>query len=270
MKTVLSILFCFWSVFAHADTPTFDNLSDDDFKSISKDFSALFLHTSVTPPTPLGKVFGFEAGLIAGAAKIPDIEAISKRFDPSMNLSTAPYAVLYGAVSVPMGFTFETNILPKTTVSGLDLQHYSLGAKWTITDNFLEFLPFALAVKAYYSQSKVGFEQTETAPIASTVHVNFDDTMTGADLLMGWDFPILQPYVGAGYVTANSKLASHADLDPTYSMFADNVSQSKKTDVSSLRLTAGVQFNLALMKLGLEYNRVFDTDRAALKIAFGF
>jgi hypothetical protein len=271
MKKIISLLVTLLLVqTARADKPQFDNLSDSDLDTIAKEFSAVFLHTSVTPPASLGKIFGIEAGLILGAAEIPGIEDISKRYDPNTDLPYAPFATLFGALSVPFGITIEANLLPSTKVGGLELQSYGLAGKWTLTEDLLTALPFNLAVKGYFSQSKINFEQNVTTPIPSNVDVDFETNMMGADALIGLDWIVAEPYVGVGFVKSSSELSAVAALDPSYSVFADNTSRSKKTDVTSARLTAGCEFNLTLLKLGLEYNRVFDTNRAAMKISFAF
>lgn len=254
-----------------ASTPTFDDLSDADFKTVAEEFSALFVHTSVTPPTSLGKVFGVEAAVIAGAAAIPGIEAISKRVDPTIDIPYAPFAMLYGAVSVPFGITVETNLLPELNVGDLDLSHMGLGVKWSITDQFFSDLPFDLAIKTFYSKSEIGFSQTiNTGGPAVNVDVGFENKMHGAELLLGWDFFIVQPYIGGGFVSSSSELRGVAAADPSYSLFVDDVSESKKTTVSSARWIAGCQFNLAVLKTAIEYNNVFGNNRVAVKLGVSF
>lgn len=273
MSRLFYILFFYFFVSANAiaETPTFDDLSDADFDTIAKDFSGLFVHTSATPPTSLGKIFGVEAAVIAGAAEIPGVESISKRFDPTVDIPYAPFAMLYGAVSVPMGVTIETNLLPETDVDTLSLKHLGLGVKWSVTDVLFENLPFDLAIKTFYSNSEIGFTQTvTTGGPAVSVDVGFENKMHGLEVLLGWDAMIVQPYVGAGYVASKSDLRGVASADPSYSLFIDNVSQSKSTSVSSARFIAGCQFNLALLKTSVEYNNVFGNNRLAVKLGVAF
>lgn len=269
MKSYFLLIAFFWGTVSFASTPTFDNISDDDFKTITKEFSAMFIHTSATPPTSLGKVFGIEAAVIAGVAEVPGIEEISKRVDPSTDLPYAPFATLFGAISIPYGVTVETNLLPSMDVSGLKLSHYGAGVKWSVSDVFFSSMPFDLAIKTYFSKSELGFSQTLTSPPAS-VAVDFENNMFGAEALFGVDVIVAQPYVGFGYVRSSSELTGVAAGDPSFSLFADNISQSKKNDVKSSRLILGCQFNLTLLKLSLEYNRVFDTNRLAAKLGFAF
>jgi len=267
MKYLLVFLFLLANP-AVADEPTFDNLSDEDLELITQEFSAMFVHTSATPPTALGKVFGIEAGIIASAVKSKSIEEISKRVDSNAEVPFLPSAVIFGAVSVPYGFTIETNILPEVELSGLEASHYGAGVKWSLTDNLLPDLPFDLAVKTYYSKSEVSFNQV--IPGSGQVDVGFENSMYGADVLFGLDLVAIQPYVGAGFVNSDSEIDGTAAADPSYSLFLDNVSRSKKSSAESMRLTAGCQFNLTLLKLTAEYNRVFDRDRLSVKLGLAF
>lgn len=269
MYKIILTLFLVSPLAKASDTPTFDNLSDSDFKTIAKDFSSLFIHTSATPPTSLGKIFGVEAAAIVGAAQVPGIESISKRVDPTAKIPYAPFAFIYGAVSIPMGVTIETNLLPQVKVSGFEMSHYGAAIKWSLVDSILPNLPFDLAIKTYYSKSKLDFTQFIPSP-ATTVNVGFDNSMFGAETVFGVSLPLLQPYAGIGYVNSQSDLSGIAQTDPSFSMFADNVSKSKKTSVSSARYIVGCQFNLANLKTTLEYNNVFGNNRLAAKVGFAF
>lgn len=267
MKILILVFVLIIPTFSFADTPTFNNLTDQNVESVAEDFSTLFVHTTVAPPRSLGKIFGIEAAVIAGLAEIPGIESLSKQADPSSDISLAPFAWLYGAVSVPFGITVEANLLPEMEVGDIDLQHYSLGAKWSITDVLLtDVLPFDLAVRASYSTS--GIEYTQRLG-GNSVNVNFDNNMFGLDALAGLDLLVVEPYVGLGMVNSDSDLEAFAPGFPAVSIFADG-SRSKSKSVSSARIIAGCQFNLALLKLGLEYNHVFDNSRYAAKVGFAF
>lgn len=269
MKKMFILLLILSSKTWAASTPSFDNISDADFETIAKEFSGLFMHTSATPPTSLGKVFGVEAAMIVGAAEVPGIEAISQRIDPTVDLPYAPFAFLYGAVSVPYGITIETNFLPKVDVQDFEMQHYGLGIKWSLLDSALPDLPFDLAVKTYYSRSELNFSQTIPSP-STVVDVGYENNMFGFETIFGLSLPLVQPYAGIGYLTSKADLSGVAQADPSYSLFVDNVSQSKKTTVNSSRLIVGCQFNLAMLKMTLEYNRAFEINRLAAKVGFAF
>ncbi|MBY0385602.1 hypothetical protein K2X05_10645 [bacterium] len=269
MKQMILLIFIFSPSLWAASTPSFDNLSDADFKTISEEFSGIFVHTSATPPTSLGKLFGVEAAMIAGAAEIPGIEQISKRIDPTIKAPYAPFAFLYGAVSVPFGITIETNLLPQIDINDFEMSHYGAGVKWSLVDSILPNLPFDLAVKTFYSKSKLGFTQTIPSP-TTVVDVGFENNMFGVETVLGISLPMIQPYAGVGYVTSHSELRGVAQADPSFSMYLDGVSQSKKTTVESMRYIVGCQFNLTALKITLEYNRIFDNNRIAAKLGLAF
>src|SRR5690349_1218706 len=98
---------------AHAAGPTFQNLSDEDFKNVVKDMSANFTHTSVSGAAPLGDIWGFEIGLVGGVTKTPELNKFAKEVDPSTSLEQIPHAEILGVVSVPLAITGEIGIVPK-------------------------------------------------------------------------------------------------------------------------------------------------------------
>ncbi|MBY0315849.1 MAG: hypothetical protein K2Q26_10040 [Bdellovibrionales bacterium] len=265
LYSILSIAAFLFISQAGADTPTFDNLSDGDLETIAKDFSSIFVHTSASPPT--ASIVGIQAAVVAGAAEVPGIREISRRVDPNSDIKYAPFAFLYAGVGLPLGFNLEANILPQMKLSGFELSHYSGAVRYSLTDELLPVLPFNWSVRTFYSKSAIKFDQY-IAP--GTVNVDFDNNMLGVETIVGVDLLFVEPYAGIGWVTSNSELEGNSTVDPAFSMYADNVSRSKKSTVDSARLIAGVQFNLTIIRLGLEYNSVFGNSRYALKLGFAF
>lgn len=263
IKTIFFIVAMIIALPTWASTPTFSGLTDADMKTISQEFSAIFVHTSASPPTK--SLLGVEVSLLAGVTSVPGIKAISQRVDPSTNVNYAPYAMLYGAVGIPMtGLTIEANILPSVTNSGFKLSHYGGAVRYSLTDSILPMLPFNLSLRSFYSQSTMDFnEYVNPANIA----VNFKSSMFGVESLFGLNLIVVEPYAGIGYVTSSSTLKGTSN--PVAPIFADG-STSKSTSVNSTRLIGGVQFNILMLKLGLEYNRVFNTDRYIFKAGLAF
>lgn len=259
------VILFFFTQSLHAGAPTFDNLTDADMTTIAKEFSSLFVHTSVSPPTK--SLLGVQAAIVGGVAATPGIHDISKRIDPNSNINYAPFAWLYAAIGLPAGFTAEANILPSFKSNGLELSHYGGALRYSLTEQLLPMLPFDLSVRTFYSQSKIAFTQY-IAP--GTVNVDFSNKMMGAEALFGVNLLFVEPYVGMGFVRSNTELVGASTVDPTFSMFVDNVSRSKATSINSSRVIAGLQFNLTILKIGLEYNNVFGTNRYAAKVGIGF
>ncbi|MCJ8275798.1 MAG: hypothetical protein HRT44_12250, partial [Bdellovibrionales bacterium] len=138
MKFLFLIITFFFSLNLWAQVPTLDSISDEDLGIVVKEFAANFVHTSATPPTSLGKVFGVEAAMIIGGTESPGVESISQQVDPQSEVKYIPHAWLLGGVSVPYGVSIELNVLPELDIEGLEMRHTSAGLKWSITDQFFK------------------------------------------------------------------------------------------------------------------------------------
>ena len=119
MKYLLFISFYLFSSHLLAQSPTFDNISDADLEAVVKEFAGGFVHTSATPPTSLGKVFGAEVAAVAGVMESTAVERISQEFDPDFEFAYLPHAWLLGGFSVPYGVSVEVNFLPDLEIEGL-------------------------------------------------------------------------------------------------------------------------------------------------------
>ena len=257
----------------YAQVPSFDSMSDEDLDLVVKEFASNFVHTSATPPTSLGKLFGVEAAVIVGATESPGIEQLSKQVDPSSDVPYIPHAWLLGGVSIPYGVSVELNVLPELDLGDLKMSHTSVGLKWSVTDQFFKNLPFDWAVRTYYTKSEISYQQTvsnPSFPATSNVNVSFENTMIGGDTLIGFDLSVIEPYVGLGFVSTDGELSGVAATSTPYSLFDDLTSRSKSSKQSSERIIAGCQFNLALMSVGLEYTRVFSINRLSAKLGLKF
>ena len=146
----------FLHVFAAA--PSFVNLSQDDLDTIVKDLGGLHAHTSVSPASSLGKIFGVEAGVIVGAAQVPGVEALVRESDPTADASALPHAGILAAVSVPLGFKFELAFVPEREMGDVDFKYTAAALQWTMTDTLFP-LPLDLAFKLHHTTAELGFTQ---------------------------------------------------------------------------------------------------------------
>src|SRR6185437_8257330 len=96
-----------FSSVSRADTPVFENLTTDDYKNVVRDISSAWSYTSVSGASSLGRLFGFEVGLVAGGGDSPKIHDLSKQADSNLDISELPSAGVYGALSIPFGLTAE-------------------------------------------------------------------------------------------------------------------------------------------------------------------
>ena len=262
LKALLTVSFLF-SVSAHAD-PAFSNITESEFEDISKELSANFLHHSVQGAAPLGSIFGFELGLVAGKTAVPKTNAIVQR-NAGAELKDLYHASLIGVLTVPFGITGEIAVLPKTKAGDLELEKLSLAAKLSLNTELLQVLPFNMAFRVFTSSSKFNFKQTSNG-VNGTVEDKNDST--GFQLLASPSLPFVEPYVGIGYITAKNSLS----VTGTGSIFnnAYTSSQSSDKSVNSSQYLLGVTAQLLVASVGLEYSNAFNTGTYSAKLAFGF
>lgn len=270
MKSLLVLLLSLAPSMAMASF-SFPQLSPDNLDSIERDLAANTSLHDVLPASSLGSVFGFELGVVAGVTKSPDINTLVQQVSPSTDAGYLPHAGLVGALTVPGGLTVEAMYLPKQTVSDASYQQYAFGLKWTMTDGVM-VLPLNLAVRGFYGNSQLTFNQTVTDPTTSQpVAVSGTNTMsvTGVQLLASpkW-IPILEPYAGVGYLRGSGSMSVSGATTGT--MFNFTTSQSASSTPVSTQLLVGLDVRLLLIGLGAEWSRSFGTDTYTAKLSIKF
>lgn len=241
-----------------ASGPKFDDISDSDLKKIIEDFSAVVSHTSVSPASSLGRIFGFEIGLIGGVTKTPEVKKISNEIDPGTNLDSLPHGGLLGRLTLPMGFTGEVVLLPSFKSDDIDVKNNSIAGMWTFSD--LYPMPVDAAVKLSITKSDFSF--TQNLPVQGT-KIEYDSTVT---TLSGWvskKFVLVEPYVGFGLVRAD------AEVSGTNSIFLSSALSERRKEGGSM-FALGANLNLFVFKAGAEVARVFGNQKYTGKISFYF
>lgn len=261
----LTLLFALISLSIFAEGPNFNNLSQSDFDGISKEFSANFAHRPVSPASPLGDIFGFEVGLVAGITDAGKVGEISKREAPTEDpVDKLAHAGILASVSVPFGITPELIIFPERKLGDVTFSHTSFGLKWT----FSKFLPIPLvdlAARIHASKTEVSFADTVDG-VNTTV--NLDNTTTGLTLLASTNLVVVEPFVGLGFIRRDTDLGATGTAQIFDSTFT--AAQTATSDGSSTQIIAGVQLNLFIMKIGAQYENVFGTSVTSAKLTFGF
>lgn len=262
MKKIIGSLFLLSALQAFAD-PSFTGITNSDFDSITKEFSANFTHSSMLGPSKMGTILGVQVGLIAGQTGTPNTDAIVKRSGGS-GLENLYNAGLLGAIGIPMGIAFEAVIIPKLTTSGASLNSTSFAVKWNINE-VVPVLPVNLALRGFYSNASFEFGQTVGA---TAVTVSSKTKVTGLQLLISPMLPVVEPYLGVGLLSGTNELGvtgTTSIFDPAYS-----TAQSETKTVSATQMVAGIDVNLLIMKIGAEVSQSFGATRTSVKLAFGF
>lgn len=252
----------FVSPAAFAD-PAFSGITETDLENISNEMSANFTHNSMMGASKMGSIFGFQVGLIGAMTDSSKIDDIAKR-NTGAELPKLYNGGLMAAVGLPFGIALEATMFPETTLSGSKVSSTSFALKYNINE-VIPVLPVNLALRGVYSSSKLSFEQT-VATVTS--NVTNENSVTGIQLLFSPMIPVIEPYIGVGYLSGTNKLSNTGAASIFDSGFTTSQSESKT--VSTTQLLAGAEVNLLLIKLGAEYSQAFGTSRYGIKLAFGF
>lgn len=259
---------------AVAASPALYSISSGQFDQVVRDFSADSAYTSVSPASSLGSIFGFELGLIAGVSNSPNLNSIAQQANSGASASLLPNAALFGALTIPFGLTLEALYFPAVSISGVTYQQLGGAVKWTFTDGIV-VLPFSMAVRGFFTTTETSFSQTVsnsfTAGLPVTTSVDLTDALYGLQLLASKDLLFAEPYVGIGYMRANATATTSGGnpLAPVFSPAFTTASSATSTLASS-EFLLGLNFKLALVRLGAEYARLYDTDRYSLKLSLAF
>ncbi len=276
----------FWPLFLflfsidalQAGSPELNNIDRADLDNVVKEFSANFTHTTVSPAKSLGRVWGFEVGVLAGITKTPKLEALVHEVSPSTDIGEVPHGGLLGMVTFPYGITGEVTLVPETTASGVTVENKSAGVKWTVTDVFP--LPtvvdiLSAAVRFHISTSDLSYKQTirnsSTGNIPVDATILFDSTVWGLNTTISADVLIFEPYVGFGFAKSSTDVSIKATGSAT--IFTGDVitassGQAASSKPSSAHIFAGVQMDMILAHLSAEISRVFDTTSYMGKFSF--
>ncbi len=268
MKSLIVFSLLIFSQVSLANNYGFTNLSQGDVDNIFKEFSATFGHSTVTGATSHSKIFGFEMGVLAGVTKSEHIkDLVAQTLPPgSDEVNFLPFASLYSLVSLPLGITAEANFTPEIDIQGVEFRHLSLAGKWEVTS--VVTLPFKLAVRGFLVSTQLAIEQTSSGSSTFTGEVEFEQTQTGLQVIAGEKYGLLEPYVGVGLVRSSGDLK--ATGSGTIFNSAVTLTNSAKSDATSLQAIGGLQLNLLLVKTGIEYVHAFGASHLNAKVALSF
>ena len=244
------------SVFAKS--PQFTNIDDADMKVIANAMGSNFTHSSLMGASKLGTVFGFQAGVFVASTDTSKLNTLVKE-NAGAELKNLYNAGLMGAVGIPFGISFEATVVPTLKNNSSSLDSSSAAIKWNIND-VIPVLPVNLALRGVTSNANFSFNQTVSG---TTAKISNETSVTGVQLLFSPMIPVIEPYIGVGALSSEDTLKGPAGI------FTGGVTKMTKK-VTGTQTLAGVEVNLLLLKLGLEYSNAFDNSRVAFKLSFGF
>ncbi|HAZ12626.1 MAG: hypothetical protein A2X86_11490 [Bdellovibrionales bacterium GWA2_49_15] len=258
-KYLITLCSLIFALQAAADQPTLSNVTQGQLDGIYKDLGSIMYPTTVSGASSLGKIFGFEIGVLGGVADSPHIDALVPE-----NVSRLPKAGLMGIVTVPFGLGIEASILP-VTVGDFEYDYMSIGGRWTINE-VISAIPFIdLKLKVDFTKAELKWKQTiSNVP----VNVTYENKSTAYSLTVGKKILFIEPFAGLGRIDGKSSLTSTG----TVSIFDVSVPLSAREDVSQsdTYYFLGCQLHLLFLNLGAELAKVYDNQVVVGKLSFGF
>lgn len=261
MTHILTILLFLTAVQSRADV-AFTSLTDSDMAVITKALSSNSLHMSNTGAAGYGRVFGFELGLAAGQTGTSDLNTVVQNADPSATVDKLYNAGIVAGVTIPFGFTFEAVVVPTAKGSGAEYSGFSGALKYNL-NSLVPVLPVNLSARGIYSTSTFKFDQIVSSVANSVENKN---KVTGIQLIVSPMLPIIEPYLGVGFLSGEDELTTNASSIFDSSL-TTGLSYTKKE--STTQVFGGVVAKLALFSIGLEYSKAFDNSRVSAKLGFG-
>jgi hypothetical protein len=233
----LAILLATASGSAAADTISqLQNLGQQEFRALSEDLGAALSYKPLAPTAPLG-VTGFDIGVAVTATRVRN----SELFNRISSSGDFPATIVVPSVRVAKGLPFGIDAslmysaVPKT---GIKLWGGALSWAFVPGDTLLP----AFGVRASHTRLN-GVEQ-------------LDFHTTGLDASLSKGFGPLTPYAGAGKVWSTSTPSSSTGL--------------QRESFSQTKVFAGLGFNIALLNVGVEYDRTGGVNTYGAKLGLKF
>lgn len=234
MKTPLRIslltlsLFCASQTMA-ADIDSLNALAQSEFDSFTKDLTAALSYKAVSPAEPLG-ITGFDVGLELSVTHMKHDDLWQKA--AGSDISYLPIPRLHAHKGLPFGFDVGATY---TAVPDSNIRFFGLEAKYAILEGTM--VTPAVAVRGTYTQLQ-GVSQ-------------LDFNTKGLELTVSKGLLNFTPYGGIGRIWS--------DADPHVAPLTSVSNQATK-------LFAGLNFNLLLGNVAVEWDRTGSNDTLSAKL----
>jgi hypothetical protein len=262
MKKFLVPLALSFSLTAFAD-PQFNNITKKDVEDVSKEFGTNFAHTVVAAPETDG-LWGVEVGVVGGQTSSPKFsDVVDASGGDGKDFKNVYHAALAARAHFPLDLFVEASFLPEQEISDVKIKSNSFGLGWNV-GGFLG-LPLDLAVGYDHSTSNTKFHQDQDVS-TSTPEADIKlKTKTGT-IWVGASktFVFVTPYVKVGKSTIDG------DLDASAQIFNISGKTSQSVSKDGSYLAAGLNFQLAIVKLGAEFTQIMGVKRYSAKLSLDF
>ncbi|MFY7994454.1 MAG: hypothetical protein ACOVP4_14245 [Bacteriovoracaceae bacterium] len=269
MKRILFLLLISSQAFA-ADI-NLDNISKSDLENVSNELGANFSHTAVSAPETNG-LWGIEVGVVGGKTRSEELEkVIDRNGGDGDDFKNLPHGGLMARAHFPLDLFLEATMIPTVKASDAELKSSTLGFGWNAGGFF--GLPLDLAVGINASSSEFSYDQVINNSTTSGLDVNSNITFKNKtqSLWVGVSkefLGMLTPYAKFGTFKSESDIDVDAAGGGT--IFAFSSSQKENVETSGGYFAAGLNFQLALFKIGAEMARANKVSSLTGKLSLDF
>jgi hypothetical protein len=217
----------------------FDSLnlltSQAEFRLIAEDLSSALAHKPIAPAESLG-IVGFDLSLSVAGTSLQSSELLQRAAGGEDVPDTLPTTTLRVQKGLPLNFDIGASY---TAVPGTSARAFSGELKWAFMPGGT--LSPAFAVRGFYTRMD-GLGDMK-------MHSQ------GVDISVSKGFAMATPYAGVGMVNTKASTDSGQWASESY---------------TQARVFAGLNFNLAVLNLGLEADRTGDNTTVGLKLGWRF
>ena len=246
---------------------TDEDFGRDEFKAISKDLSAAFLHTTNSGGSSLGSIWGIEAGLVFGGLESKNLQSVAEDVSQQDqdDLKYLPYAGLIAGLALPFGIGGEVSMIPEVDIEDGSFSSLSASVRWSITDMIPlvgSFSPLKIATRVSWGSTDFDYETSLISGSKETADFSVDNFEIG--VTAGFNLFLIEPYIGLSAVKADAELNTATDL------VIPGIINNRRfsDDRSGTRTVAGVLLKLPLLRFGVEVSNFQGLNRYTGKISF--
>ncbi len=217
-----------------SDINNLKSLNQQQFKDFSRDITSALSYKAVEPATNLG-ITGFDASLGVSVVRMKNSNVWQQATGTDVGFLPIP------KLQISKGLPFGIDISGfYTAVPTTNIHLYGAALKYSILEGTA--VTPALAIRGTYTKLD-GVDQ-----------LGFDSK--GLELLVSKGFLGITPYAGVGVVNSNST----AHLPAPFASLLSSVNQTES------KVFAGINWNILIGNLALEYDRTGNNDTLSAKI----
>ncbi len=266
MKKQITSILLFSSLTAFAAEPTLEFASKKEVEKVGNEFAANFSHTVVSS-SETGGLWGVEVGLVGGTASSPELKkTVNNAGGDGSDFKSLYNAALIARVHVPFELFVEASFLPEQEISDIKFKNTTFGVGWNAGRYFN--LPLDIALGANFGGADASFKQdvdVSGTPTESKISLKTNSKVYYVGVSK--NFLFVTPYAKFG--VAKTEADFNVDVNGG-TIFQYNNAQKESVSSSGSYMAAGLNFQVLVLRLGVEYAQTVGVSQMMGKLSFSF